>query len=344
MINAAHGGNDLGLDIRLDLSASLNPMGMPESVRAAAVASAGSWESYPDPMCRGLRKKLAEKLGEDMENIVCGNGADDLIYRMASALKPQRALICAPTFAEYGKALRENGCEVREHILRESEDFCLTERILGKLSGVDMVIICTPNNPTGMTVPRELMERIAAECEKNGTYLIADESFIGFTGREKELTALNYLGIHTIVLRSFTKLYAMAGLRLGYAVCGSRAAADSIASAGQYWSVSAPAQAAGIAALDEEGYVSKTVSLISEERQFFISELSAMGCKVYPSEADYILFRSIPQLGEKLLAEGILIRSCKDYSGLDGSFFRTAVGLHDDNEALVCAVRRCLDG
>ena len=119
MINAAHGGNDLGLDIRLDLSANLNPMGMPESVRAAAVASAGSWESYPDPMCRVLREKLAEKLGEDMENIVCGNGADDLIYRIASALKPQRALICAPTFAEYGKALRENGCEVREHILRE---------------------------------------------------------------------------------------------------------------------------------------------------------------------------------------------------------------------------------
>ncbi len=344
MINAAHGGNDLGLDIRLDLSANLNPMGMPESVRAAAVASADCWERYPDPMCRELREKLAEKLGEDMEKIVCGNGADDLIYRIASALKPRRVLICAPTFAEYGKALRENGCELREHILRENENFCLTERILGELSGVDMAVICTPNNPTGITVPRELMERIAAECEKNGTYLLADESFIGFTGRKRELTALNLPGSHVIVLRSFTKLYAMAGLRLGYAVCGSTDTAEKIAAAGQYWSVSAPAQAAGIAALDEADYVRRTVSLIAEGRKYLSSELSALGCRVYPSEADYILFRSIPELGEKLLCDGILVRSCKDYRGLDGSFFRTAVGLHDDNEALVCAVRRCLDG
>ena len=86
------------------------------------------------------------------------------------------------------------------------------------------------------------------------------------------------------------------------------------------------------------------MSLIAEERKYLSSELSALGCRVYPSEADYILFRSIPELGEKLLCDGILVRSCKDYSGLDGSFFRTAVGLHDDNEALVCAVRRCLDG
>lgn len=344
MINAAHGGNDLGLDVRLDLSANLNPMGMPESVRAAALASADCWERYPDPLCRELRKKLSEKTGADRGNIVCGNGADDLIYRAASALKPHSALICAPTFGEYGKALRENGCKVREHILRESEDFALTERILGELSGADMAVICTPNNPTGMTASPELMAEIAAECEKNGTYLLVDESFIGFTGREKELTALNCMGSHVIVLRSFTKIFAMAGLRLGYAVCGSADTAGKLAAAGQYWSVSAPAQAAGIAALGEEDYVRKTAELIAVERKYLSRELTALGCKVYPSEADYILFRSIPQLGEKLLGEGILIRSCGDYSGLDGSFFRTAVGLHEDNEALICAVRRCLDG
>ncbi|HNZ98701.1 histidinol-phosphate transaminase [Ruminococcus sp.] len=344
MINAAHGGNDLGLDVRLDLSANLNPMGMSESVRAAAVASADDWERYPDPLCRELRKKLSEKTGADMEKIVCGNGADDLIYRTASALKPHSALICAPTFGEYGKALRENGCNVREHILRESENFALTERILGELSGVDMAVICTPNNPTGMTVSPELMAEITAECEKNRTYLLVDESFIGFTGRERELTALNFMGSHVIVLRSFTKIFAMAGLRLGYAVCGSADTAGKIAAAGQYWSVSAPAQAAGIAALDEEDYVRKTAELIAEERKYLSCELSSLGCKVYPSEADYILFRSIPQLGERLLGEGILIRSCGDYSGLDGSFFRTAVGLHGDNEALICAVRRCIDG
>ena len=344
MINGMHGGNDLCLDIKLDLSANLNPLGMPESVRRAVAASAADWERYPDPLCRELRGKLSERLHIAAERIVCGNGADDIIYRTVSALRPRRALICAPAFGEYRKALEEHGCEVSVHMLSEKEDFSLTERIMPEIAGNDMLMICSPHNPTGRVIEPGLLCEIAAECEKQGTYLLCDESFIDFTGRATELTALNFMSPGLIVLRSFTKIYAMAGLRLGYAVCGSTDTAGRIAASGQYWSVSAPAMAAGMAALDEEDYVRRTVQLIEREREYLSAELRSFGFRVYPSQADFILFRAFPQLGELLLRQGILIRCCGDYSGLDSSFFRTAVGSHSENMTLIGALRRIVNG
>ena len=344
MINGMHGGNDLCLDIKLDLSANLNPLGMPESVRNAVAASAAEWERYPDPMCRRLRRKLSERLHIASEKIVCGNGADDLIYRTVSALRPRRALICAPAFVEYRRALEEYGCGISEHMLSEKDSFALTERIIPEIAGNDMLIICSPHNPAGTVIEAALLGEIAAECEKQGTYLFCDESFIDFTERAAELTALNFINDRLIVLRSFTKIYAMAGLRLGYVVCGSMNTAGRIGGAGQYWSVSAPAMAAGMAALDEEDYVKRTVQFINREREYLSAELDAIGFRVYPSQADYILFRAFPQLGELLLRQGILIRYCGDYSGLDSSFFRTAVGTHSENMTLISALRRIVNG
>ena len=342
MINGRHGGNDLAADIELDLSANLNPLGMPEKARKAVLSC--DWEKYPDPYCRKLRKKLSDSLGIGAEHIVCGNGADDLIYRSVYFLKPRRAVICAPTFSEYKKSLLGQDCEIKEHILLPENGFAFTDMIISDIANCDMVILCSPNNPTGSTVPPQLLEMIAAECLKNGIYLLCDESFIGFTGRADELTALRILNERMIVLRSFTKLYAMAGLRLGYAACGNRAVAEGIASVGQYWSVSTPAQSAGEAALDDVVYLRKTVSLIRREREYLSGALAGLGYEVFPSEANYILFRAHEQLGEQLLGEGILIRSCADYSGLDGSYFRVAVGSRDINERLIKAVGRRKDG
>lgn len=342
MINGSHGGNDLAADIELDLSANINPLGMPEKARRAAMDC--DWEKYPDPHCRKLKKKLSDCLGIGAEHIVCGNGADDLIYRSVSFLKPRRAVICAPTFSEYKKALLGQECEVREHKLLPENGFALTEKILSDMGDCDMVILCSPNNPNGRTVPPQFLERIAAECLRNGIYLLCDESFIGFTGRADELTALRILNDRVIVLRSFTKLYAMAGLRLGYAVCGNSSAAEGIESVGQYWSVSAPAQAAGEAALDDEDYLHETVSLIRREREYLSGVLADLGYEVFPSEANYILFRAHEELGEQLLAEGILIRSCADYSGLDGSYFRVTVGSRNTNDRLIKTVGRRSDG
>ena len=344
MLNGKHGGNDLAHDVKLDLSANLNPLGMPERVRRAVLDSACDWEKYPDPECRALRVKLSESLGIRYENIVCGNGADDLIYRIVSALRPRRALILAPTFSEYRKALEEHSCEVCEHMLSSDNGFAVTERILSDIDNVDMVFIAFPNNPTGAVIGTELLKKIAETCEKNRAYLVCDESFIDFAEDAVEVTALNALKLNMIVLRSFTKIFAIAGLRLGYAVCGSSETAAAIKNTGQYWSVSVPAQAAGKAALDEKEYLRETVRFVANEREYLSSELSRGGFEVYPSAANYLLFRAFKSLGQLLLDEGILIRSCADYSGLDESFFRIAVRTHDENMRFAAAVRRALNG
>lgn len=344
MLNGKHGGNDLDFDIKLDLSANLNPLGMPDSVRRAVIASACEWEKYPDPKCRELRGKLSEKLRTKAGNIVCGNGADDLIYRMVSAFRPRRTLVLAPTFSEYKKALEEYGCEVYEHKLDKGNGFAVTEKIIDDIHGMDMVFMASPNNPTGAVIERELLKKIADVCQKNGAYLVCDESFMGFVQNAHELTALNCLSSKVTVLRSFTKLFAMAGLRLGYAVCGSSETAAVIENTGQYWSVSAPAQEAGIAALDEEKYLKETVRFVAKEREFLSAELVNCGFEVFSSAANYLLFRASESLGKMLLGEGILIRSCADYCGLDESFFRVAVRTHEENQRFISAVRRALNG
>jgi threonine-phosphate decarboxylase len=136
----------------------------------------------------------------------------------------------------------------------------------------------------------------------------------------------------------------MAGIRLGYAVCGSTHIAEMIQQSGQFWSVSALAQEAGIAALDETDYVRKTVRYITEERRFLAAELSKIGVKVYSGTANFLLFKSRTGLAEDLLSQGILIRDCTNFSGLTEGFYRVAVRTHEENIRLITALRRCLNG
>ncbi len=336
-----HGGNMAGRGL-MDFSVNLNPLGMPESVRRAVIASAESWERYPDPDCRELTEKLSEREGVPPGNIVCGNGAADLIYRFVHAFKPKKAVICAPTFGEYPKALAEAGSEIREHFLAEEDGFGLTYRILDELDGgVDTLILCSPNNPTGRLVPPDLLKRIAETCLRRGITLFCDECFIGFAENGGERSLKRFMNEKCIVLKAFTKLYAMAGLRLGYALCGSAETAEKLRRSGQYWSVSSAAQAAGKAALSECGFAEKTVSLISAERRFLLDSLDDLGFKTFSSEANFLLFKGGKGLDDRLLREGFLIRNCDSYSGLGEGFFRIAVRGHSENEKLINALGRC---
>lgn len=340
-----HGGNIGQLRDILDFSANINPLGAPESVKRAIAESIDCAEKYPDPYCAEFRGKLAVHENISAENIVCGNGADDLIFRIIHAFKPKKAMVCAPTFTEYSRALAEVGCEVLEHILAESRDFELGEDILPKLdSSLDMCFICTPNNPSGRLAAPEILANIAEKCRDNNVILVCDECFMGFVEDSESYSLRQFLNENCIILKAFTKLFAMAGIRLGYAVCGSLHIAEMIQQSGQFWSVSALAQTAGIAALDETDYVRKTVRYITEERRFLAAELAKIGVKVYSGTANFLLFKSRTGLAEELLSQGILIRDCTNFSGLTEGFYRVAVRTHEENIRLITALRRCLNG
>lgn len=340
-----HGGNIGQLKDILDFSANINPLGCPDSVKRAITASIDGIEKYPDPYCRRLRSKLSMHESISADNIVCGNGADDLIFRIVHALRPKKALVCAPTFSEYSRALTEAGCEVCEHMLTEDKGFELEEDILPKLdSSLDMCFLCTPNNPTGRLIAPEILENIAAKCRDSGIILVCDECFIDFVSGGGRYSLQCFMNGSCIILKAFTKLFAMPDIRLGYAICGSSALAERIQQSGQFWSVSNLAQRAGTAALDEAEYVLKTREYIAAERRFLSEELNRLGVKVFDGAANFLLFKSRIGLAEELLAEGILIRDCSNFSGLSEGFYRIAVRTHEENIRLASALRRCLNG
>lgn len=337
-----HGGNIFIHNARYDFSANLNPLGMPESVKQAVIKSSPFWEHYPDPDCTALVQKLSAYEDVPAENIVCGNGADDLIYRITAALRPRNALLCTPTFGEYRKALEEAGCCVKLHFLEEENGFSLTESYLDALTPeMGFAVLCSPNNPTGQSIPVQMLEEIIKRCQDK--ILLIDGCFLDFTeDGGQQLNAM--LQKNVILLKAFTKSYAIPALRIGYALFGNPELAEKVRNTGQFWSVSAPAQAAGIAVLEETSYLHRTRMLIQQERTYLSQELQNSGIKVYPSDANFLLFQSVPELGEYLLREGILIRNCDNFAGLGDGYFRIAVRTHPENEVLISAVRRCLHG
>ena len=333
MVNE-HGGDIYGRDIKIDFSANLNPLGMPESVKKAAATAVAECDKYPDPHCRVLTERLSEHEGVPAESIVCGNGADDLIYRIVHALKPRTAAVAAPTFSEYEKALGEAGCAVSEYPAGRITD-ALEAR-------PGLLILCSPNNPTGKLYGRDTLRELCGECAECGTVLLCDECFIDLCENGSANSAKQFLNRNVIILNAFTKTYAMAGLRLGYALFGSRELAEKVRGTGQFWSVSTVAQAAGIAALGEREYVGRARKVITEERNYLCEKLTGFGFDVFPSDANFILFRCGLPLDELLLSEGIMIRNCANYIGLGEGSFRIAVRLHGENEALIEAIERVI--
>ena len=336
-----HGGDIYRYSNIIDFSANINPLGMPESAKKAVIDSAVLWECYPDPTCRELTEKISEYERAEKEKIVCGNGADDIIYRLVHALKPKRAVISEPSFSEYEKALSEVNCSIKRYFTAESEDFEVNEKILDLIStDTDIVFLCTPSNPAGRLISAEVLRRTAERCREAGAVLVSDESFMEFTGVKEEYSLKNFLNENCIIVKAFTKFYATAGLRIGYAVCGGKIA-EKVRNSGQYWSVSVPAQSAGKVLLGEKDFALKTVEYVKREREYLEMGLESMGIKFYPSSANFILIRAGEGLDDKLLSEGIMVRNCSGYHGLDGTFYRIAVRKHSENEVLLEKLRRC---
>ncbi|HEX2926134.1 MAG TPA: histidinol-phosphate transaminase [Ruminiclostridium sp.] len=340
-----HGGDiydrgDIPENTRIvDFSANINPLGMPLSVKKAIAENIDKFSSYPDPLCRALINEISRH--EDISSgwIVCGNGAADIIYRLAIGLKPKNVLLTAPTFSEYEHAVRCAGGSISYHYLLEKNNFSLDSSILHSITpGVDMVFLCNPNNPTGIPVKKGLVLEIAAHCRENGTVLVVDECFMDFLQEEGEYSVVGSVGKfdNIIVLKAFTKIFAMAGIRLGYGICSNKQTVDRLYDAGQPWNVSVIAQICGIAALKETSHILKTKEMIQSNREYLIRNLNKLGFKTFESKANYVLFKTEDRnLSRKLLRFGILIRSCGNFTGLDNTYYRIAVKSHADNEYLI---------
>ena len=344
MTKHIHGGDVYKYDHCLDFSANCNPLGTPQSVKQAIIDSVEDLSDYPRVGCGPLKEAIADYEYTKKEYLICGNGAADLIFSLCRAQNPKKALLLAPTFAEYAQALEAVGCEVDREILKKEDGFTLQRTILEKLQKEDlqMVFLCNPNNPTGILINPKLLREIVTICEKRNIYLVVDECFLDFVSEPEvhtlkgELEGKQYL----FLLKAFTKRYAMAGLRLGYGITSSETLMEKMEQQLQPWNVSMPAQEAGVAALKETAYVEKARELIFQEQAFLKDGLKACGYPVLDSQANYVFFEGEPDLYEKLLEEGVMIRDCSNYPGLWKGCYRIAVKLHNENEQLLRKIRK----
>lgn len=330
----------------LDFSANLNPLGMPEPVLRAAEAAVRDAVHYPDPLCRSLTAGIARRDGVDPAWVLCGNGAADIIFRMAFSQPPARALVTAPTFSEYAGALEAAGWKIVRHWLSAETDFDLTDSVIETLDGVELAVFCTPNNPTGRPIHRTLLLNILAHCRKKGIRLVVDECFLELSDGGENGGLAGYLEEYPnlLLLRAFTKSFAIPGLRLGYCLTSDLELLERLSRCAQPWSVSAPAQAAGVAALECPDHPARARAHIASERPWLTEQLETLGLRTFPSTANYILFRAdgIEDLKSRLLKRGILIRSCADYEGLSSDYYRVAVKLRPDNLRLIQAMKEVI--
>lgn len=341
MTKHVHGGNIYQYKECIDFSANCNPLGTPERIKNAVKNSVDLLGNYPQVGYLPLREAIASYEGVKTEQVICGNGAAELIFTLCHARKPKRALLAAPTFAEYGQALESVDCQVENFFLDEKKNFEINRDFLERLQGnLDIIFLCNPNNPTGILTDKKLLIEIAEKCKELKILFVIDECFLDFVKEPEKYTLKNTLEKYDnlFILKAFTKRYSMAGIRLGYGLCGNRKLLQKMDASVQPWNLSVMAQAAGIAALKENEYVEKGRALVFQEAERLKKEMIQAGLYVFPSSANYIFFKGPEDLFEQFVKEGILIRDCSNYTGLSSGYFRIAVKNTSDNDRFLNAL------
>lgn len=337
-----HGGDVYHHQGCIDFSANCNPLGTPRKVKEAIIESLDHINDYPQVGCFPLKKAIAEYEHTDFSQVICGNGAAEVIFTLCRAVSPKKALVPAPTFAEYQQALYSVGCQVEFFYLDEKKQFRLDEDFISALTpDLDIIFLCNPNNPTGLLAEKEVLKKLLDRCRQLDIFMAVDECFLDFVPEPEKYTLKEYLKDYEnlFLFKAFTKRYAMAGVRLGYGLCGNGKLLEKMESMCQPWNVSSLAQAAGLAALKETAYVEEGRQVTFQELDYLKKELSALGYPVYPSQANYVFFKGPEDLYEKLEKKKILIRDCSNYTGLYKGYYRVAVKNHEENRALIQALK-----
>lgn len=349
---AVHGGIDhaemeaLGLKPEeiLDFSANLNPFGPPQQVRKALARADIS--SYPDSRSFRLRKALAEKLGLEIDNIIAGSGSTEIMRLAALAFfkAGDKALIVGPAFGEYEAACRIAGAEAIKYTLRAEDSFNIRvselRKTMEKTSPAGL-FMANPGNPTGCYYSRDLVEKLIDLCKD--TLFVLDEAYISFV--EPAETRWHSLDLiknnRLLILRSMTKDYALAGLRLGYGIAGKEiiAALQRICPP---WNVNVMAQEAGLCAIKSDSYLAKSLDKIRKERAYLIEGLKALGMSPLASSANFFLIKtgSGARWRRELLRKKILVRDCASF-GLP-EYIRISVRKRDECDRLLAAMREVL--
>lgn len=356
-----HGGNiykifrEKNIDKILDYSSNINPYGLPENLKKEIFEKLFVLERYPDPDYIELREKIAEKNNLNIENIIVGNGATEIIFLFMKILSPKKVLIVSPTFGEYERAIKastlaNDNLEINYFELKEAENFVLNIKNLETEleNNYDLLILCNPNNPTGQFLKLKKLEEILKICEQKNTKLFVDEAFVEFVEDWENESIINSKENkeNLFVIRAFTKFFAIPGLRLGYGICFNKNLLKKMLEKKEPWSVNNIADLAGQTVLDDENYIQKTKEWIKDQKKYMYENLNKIkGLRAYKTEVNFILLKiednllekglDVKNLRKKMLEKGILIRDASNFIYLDKHYFRLAIKDKLNNEKVI---------
>ena len=335
-----HGGDVYAAPILLDFSANINPFGTPPAVLEAMQRALPLVRQYPDPYCRALQAAIAAHENVQPSDVLCGSGAAELIYAFCDAIRAGVGLTLAPTFSEYAAAFGHFGGQMLYFPLRREDGFLPQGTLLQTLEArcPDVLFLCTPNHPPGRLFPQALLHDVLALCRRKNIRVLLDECFLDFTDGQSMKDMLQEHP-QLLILKAFTKSYALAGVRLGYCLSADHALLERMAAGVQPWNVSVLAQSAGVAALQQTQFLQQTRAYLPPQRAYLQKVLVEAGCWVCPSDANYLLFQGPVGLDDALRKEKIAIRSCANYPGLGPGWYRIAVRLQAENKAFAAALR-----
>lgn len=338
-----HGGDIYRNRVELDFSVNVSPLGMPEGVRKALVQAVSHAEEYPDIRAEKVKNALEEALQVPKRRLVCGNGASELFMAVVHARKPEKIVLPVPSFSGYGRAAEAVGASVCCYEMKEEHNFSPQEDLFSSLTpDVDLLFLANPNNPAGKLADPAFLGTLFRHCRDRGIWVVLDECFLEFCEEEEKHTWLRKLESfpNLAVVRSFTKIYAIPGVRLGYLACADETAVREIQKHLPEWNLSVFAAYAGEAACREQEYKKKVVETVKTEREYLSHAFAGLGIRVFSSPADYLLLYTEIPLYEKLLKDGILIRDCAGFRGLGEGYYRISVKKHEDNVRLINAVKK----
>ena len=339
----------LGIDPAgvLDFAANINPLGPPRCLEVALGQAVKLAATYPDPDCCGARAVLARFHHVPPESILLGNGATELLHLIMRTFHSERMLVLGPAYHDYARAGELAGSQVHLKTAAAGRLFRHDLEAMHHVSDYHLVVMGNPNDPTGtFTRPTEIIEWAAGNPE---TFFLVDETYTDFVDRPgASLIGIDgRIAANVVVVKSFSKFFAIPGLRLGMA-WATPEVIGVLAGRREQWSVNAVAQKIAGLLYDEEGYIAATHRLMSQERSFLTRGLTQLGFRVFDSPANFMLLRienkgvTSSVLRPMILRNGVFVRDCSDFEGLGAQFLRVAVRRHDENERLLDAIEKAL--
>lgn len=336
-----HGGDIYRNSVTDDFSVNGNPLGIPQAVREALHRAADQCGSYPDIEAQALKSAVSTMLAVPEEYFLFGNGASELFMAVVHAVMPKKTVIPVPSFYGYEYAAKAAESEILYYEMKQENGFCVMENLMEVLTeDVGLLFLANPNNPTGCLMEKETVTAFLRHCEEKEIYVVLDECFIEFCGEYHSMISEIEQFEHLILVRAFTKIFSIPGVRLGYLICKNKSVTEKIAAHLPEWNLSCFAQEAGCACAKETAFIIETEKYVRREREFLEWELGRKGLLVFPSSADFILvYRDEAShectLYRQLLAQGILIRDCENFRGLGRGFYRIAVKSREENRRLL---------